>query len=85
VRDTGPGVAPELRTQIFERFARGDHDDEGFGLGLSIVAAIAAAHGGRVEVTHTPGGGATFTVTLPLTAATAPTTAEAGGAAWPAS
>ena len=50
VRDTGPGVAPEHREQIFERFGRSavPDDDEGFGLGLSIVRAIARAHGGTV-------------------------------------
>lgn len=52
VRDTGPGVPPEDRTLVFERFGRSSvpPEDEGFGLGLSIVAAIAHAHGGRVEV-----------------------------------
>jgi signal transduction histidine kinase len=87
VADSGEGVPEGDREHVFSRFGRSvvRPGDEGFGLGLSIVAAIAAAHGGRVEVTDTPGGGATFTVTLPLTAATAPTTAEAGGTAWPAS
>lgn len=48
VRDTGPGLAPEDRTRVFDRFARADdRDHEGFGLGLSIVGAIAEAHGGR--------------------------------------
>ena len=64
VRDTGPGVAPELRTQIFERFTRGDHSDEGFGLGLSIVRAIAEAHGGDVVLDDTTTG-ATFRLRLP--------------------
>ena len=48
VRDTGPGLAPEDRSRVFARFARADdRDHEGFGLGLSIVGAIAEAHGGR--------------------------------------
>lgn len=64
VRDTGPGVAPELRTQIFERFTRADHSDEGFGLGLSIVRAIAEAHGGDVVLDDTTTG-ATFRLCLP--------------------
>lgn len=64
VRDTGPGVAPELRTQIFERFTRGDDNDEGFGLGLSIVRAIAEAHGGDVVLDDTAVG-ATFRLRLP--------------------
>ncbi|MEV7396810.1 ATP-binding protein [Aeromicrobium sp. NPDC092404] len=64
VRDTGPGVAPELRTEIFERFSRGENDDEGFGLGLSIVRAIAEAHGGDVVLDDTAVG-ATFRLRLP--------------------
>ena len=52
VRDTGPGVPDEDKDAIFHRFARGQDaaPDEGVGLGLSIVTAIAAAHGGRVHV-----------------------------------
>lgn len=52
VRDTGDGVAPEDRDRIFERFGRGQArpPDEGFGLGLSIVRAIAEAHRGSVEL-----------------------------------
>jgi two-component system OmpR family sensor kinase len=65
VRDTGPGVDPELRDQVFDRFARGESDDEGFGLGLSIVSAIAAAHGGEVVIDDTEVG-ATFRIRLPL-------------------
>lgn len=68
VRDTGSGVASEDRQRIFTRFARGRsaHTTEGAGLGLSIVSAIAEAHGGRVEVDDTPGGGATFTLIIPV-------------------
>src|SRR5689334_11870185 len=64
VRDSGPGVDPALRTKVFERFARGDRDDEGFGLGLSIVAAIAEAHDGEVVIDDTEVG-ATFRLRLP--------------------
>ena len=47
VEDDGPGVPPELRERIFERFVRGEGDRGGsFGLGLSIVRAVADAHGG---------------------------------------
>lgn len=56
VRDTGPGVDPDVRAKLFERFARAERDDEGFGLGLSIVNAIAAAHGGVAELDDTPVG-----------------------------
>lgn len=68
VADSGPGVSQEDRTRIFERFARGSvggHRSDGAGLGLSIVQAIAVAHGGHVELDSTPGHGATFTVVIP--------------------
>ena len=69
VRDRGPGVAPEDAERIFERFGRGSagRGVEGSGLGLPIVAAIAAAHGGSVQVGPTRGPGATFVLDLPLT------------------
>jgi signal transduction histidine kinase len=69
VRDTGPGVDPEHREQVFERFARSavpDDDDEGFGLGLSIVRAIARAHGGTVALEDERPHGARFVITLPI-------------------
>jgi two-component system, OmpR family, sensor kinase len=71
VRDTGPGLSDELKSRVFERFYRADSartraSGGGSGLGLSIVAALVAAHHGTVKVTDTPGGGATFTVNLPL-------------------
>lgn len=68
VRDTGPGVHPRDADRIFDRFeraARGPRGD-GSGLGLSIVRAVATAHGGRVDLDSRPGSGATFTLTLPL-------------------
>jgi len=48
VEDDGPGVPPELRERIFERFVRVDDDERGSGLGLAICRAIARAHGGDV-------------------------------------
>jgi len=71
VRDTGEGIALEDQRRIFERFVRatGDRSIEGYGLGLSIVEAIAEAHAGRVELVSQPGQGATFTIILPLTQA----------------
>jgi len=48
VEDDGPGVPPELRERIFERFVRADDDERGSGLGLAICRAIARAHGGDV-------------------------------------
>jgi signal transduction histidine kinase len=65
VMDEGPGVPPELRTRIFERFVRGEETTApGSGLGLSIVAAIVAAHGGTVTL-EPSGHGAWFRVRLP--------------------
>jgi two-component system, OmpR family, sensor kinase len=72
VADDGPGIAEADRAQIFERFYRADSSrtraSGGSGLGLSIVSGLVRAHGGTVEVTETPGGGATFRVRLPLLA-----------------
>lgn len=70
VTDDGPGVPPDLRDRIFERFARADPArgrSGGAGLGLPISREIATAHGGRLELTHTGPGGSTFTLTLPAT------------------
>jgi two-component system, OmpR family, sensor kinase len=69
VRDEGPGIAPEDQERIFSRFSRGAgarRSSDGAGLGLSIVKAIAEAHGGRLHVSSTPGAGATFTLTIPV-------------------
>ncbi|WP_244929064.1 ATP-binding protein [Nocardioides sp. W7] len=81
VRDTGPGVPVVDRTKIFERFGRSSvsEDDEGFGLGLSIVAAIVAAHDGTVSVEDADPPGALFVVVLPAR----PTNPEE--TTWPAS
>jgi two-component system, OmpR family, sensor kinase len=67
VRDTGPGIEPEQRERIFDRFARGPDEprgDGGSGLGLAIVRAIAEAHRGRIELDSSPIG-STFTLVLP--------------------
>lgn len=69
VRDTGTGIAQSDRDRIFERFARASNSrrrSEGSGLGLSIVKAIAEAHGGKVELISEFGIGSTFTLVLPL-------------------
>src|SRR5579871_1676878 len=60
VLDSGPGVAPDLRERIFERFWRGETSREGAGLGLSIVRRIMRALEGDVSVTNAPEGGARF-------------------------
>jgi signal transduction histidine kinase len=69
VSDRGPGVAAEDQPHIFEPFYRGRAaiaaQIHGTGLGLSLVKQIVDAHGGRVELQTTPGGGATFSLHLP--------------------
>jgi two-component system OmpR family sensor kinase len=76
VADQGPGLTPEHAARVFERFFRADPSraraSGGSGLGLSIVAAVAEAHGGAAEVDSAPGAGATFRIALPLAAAGAP-------------
>jgi two-component system OmpR family sensor kinase len=75
VDDTGPGLAPEDASRVFERFYRTDGSRSrrsgGTGLGLAIVAAIVEAHGGEVELRTAPGAGARFTVSIPLAPAPA--------------
>jgi two-component system OmpR family sensor kinase len=70
VVDQGPGMPPDVAARVFERFYREDkarsRDHGGAGLGLAIVAAITAAHAGRVEVRTAPGEGAAFRLLLPL-------------------
>jgi two-component system, OmpR family, sensor kinase len=81
VEDDGPGIPDELRPRLFERFVRGRGDSGGgSGLGLSIVRAVAVAHGGSVAVEHAPSGGARFVVRLPRAPAHAPEPARAAGA-----
>ncbi|MFI5958031.1 ATP-binding protein [Cryptosporangium sp. NPDC051539] len=70
VADQGPGLAPDQADRVFERFYRTDpargRGQGGSGLGLSIVAALVAAHGGTVRIETAPGEGATFRVRVPL-------------------
>ena len=68
VTDAGPGIAAEHQGLIFEKFGRatGREAKPGTGLGLFISRAFAEAHGGSLEVESSPGRGATFTLTLPL-------------------
>jgi two-component system sensor histidine kinase HydH len=74
VEDTGPGVPVEIRTRIFEPFFT--TKAQGSGLGLSIVHAIVAQHGGTLEVGDAPGGGARFVLRLPKAAPAPPRPAE---------
>jgi two-component system, OmpR family, sensor kinase len=73
VADSGPGFPAEFLPQAFERFSRPvavrAGDDRGAGLGLAIVNAIAAAHGGRATARNRPDGGAVVTLELPGTVA----------------
>jgi len=70
VADSGPGIEPAVAERVFERFWRQDSSrtraSGGAGLGLSVVAAIAAAHGGTASLRSEPGRGACFVVELPL-------------------
>jgi two-component system, OmpR family, sensor kinase len=70
VADSGPGLTPEQAVHVFERFYRADQartrKSGGAGLGLAIVSALVAAHGGTVWVESPPGGGATFRIAIPL-------------------
>lgn len=69
VRDTGPGIDSSARQGLFNRYTRGATSrgsrPDGMGIGLSIVDAIARAHGGHARATSEPGAGATFMITLP--------------------
>lgn len=69
VSDTGPGIAPDEQSKIFDRFVRADsartRATGGAGLGLAIAKWITEAHGGRISVDSEPGHGAKFTVRLP--------------------
>jgi two-component system NtrC family sensor kinase len=67
VEDSGPGIAPEALDRIWEPFYT-TKSGEGTGIGLSIARSVAGEHGGTIDVTAPPGGGARFTVRLPACA-----------------
>ena len=68
VEDSGPGIPPERRVAVLERFARpGAADSQGSGLGLAIVRAVAEAHGGSVTVGDSKYGGCRVALRLPVT------------------
>ena len=76
VIDSGPGVAPELRTRIFDRYGRGESVGPGgaiagAGLGLSISKWAVEAHGGHLTLEPSAGAGSTFRITLPRAVAPA--------------
>jgi two-component system, OmpR family, sensor kinase len=64
VRDAGPGIAPEMVSRLFTRFAR-SAGSQGLGLGLYLVRGIAEAHAGTLTVESAPGKGASFCLALP--------------------
>jgi signal transduction histidine kinase len=69
VDDAGPGIPPERRSAVFDRFVRSsDPSVPGTGLGLALVREHVRLHGGTVEVLDAPGGGARFAVTIPRAA-----------------
>jgi signal transduction histidine kinase len=71
-QDDGPGIPAEVLPNIFDPFYTTKRPGRGTGLGLSICKAILREHGGEIEASSGPGGGAVFRVTLPAQAAQAP-------------
>jgi len=71
-QDDGPGISPEILPNIFDPFYTTKRPGRGTGLGLSISKAILREHNGNVEATSGPGGGAVFTVTLPVATGSPP-------------
>jgi len=78
-QDDGPGIPADILPNIFDPFYTTKRPGRGTGLGLSICKAILREHRGNVEVACGPGGGAVFTVTLPLAEAGAATVSAASG------
>jgi PAS domain S-box-containing protein len=66
-QDDGPGIAPDILPNIFDPFYTTKRPGRGTGLGLSICKAVLKEHNGNIEASSAPGGGAVFTVTLPIT------------------
>lgn len=71
VRDTGPGIAPEVLPHVFNRFVKGSGSG-GAGLGLAIARSLVEAHGGRISAESEPGRGTSVRFVLPGTVARAP-------------
>ncbi|QEX18773.1 hypothetical protein FRZ44_40840 [Hypericibacter terrae] len=77
VADNGPGIEPEIRSRIFDPFFTTKPAGQGTGIGLSLCMTIVGTHRGSITPSETPGGGATFTVELPLAGLPAPRPAPA--------
>jgi two-component system sensor histidine kinase KdpD len=81
VADAGPGIPPEALPHLFEKFFRvagPERRAQGTGLGLAICKGIVEAHGGRIWAENAPGGGALFTIALPLQPQGAPPLPDLG-------
>jgi PAS domain S-box-containing protein len=65
-QDDGPGIPPEILPNIFDPFYTTKRPGRGTGLGLSICKSVVKEHNGTVEAANAPGGGAVFTITLPV-------------------
>jgi signal transduction histidine kinase len=74
-QDDGPGIPSEILPSIFDPFYTTKRPGRGTGLGLSICKSVITEHKGTLEAENAPGGGAVFTVTLPIAAAASATTA----------
>jgi PAS domain S-box-containing protein len=68
--DTGPGIPADIKTRVFEPFFTTKGPSGGTGVGLSLCLNIIETHGGHLQLEDTPGGGATFLITLPSVTAT---------------
>ena len=79
IADTGPGVPPEIRPRVFEPFFTTKGSKGGTGVGLALCLNIVAAHDGQLILSETPGGGATFTITFPITDIVAISAAQGDG------
>jgi two-component system sensor histidine kinase GlrK len=83
VADSGPGIPPEERRQVFDAFytgkAPGGHV-KGTGIGLSVVMEFVSAHGGQIEIIDSEWQGAHFRIRMPLRSSSTPPVAQAGQA-----
>ena len=68
VRDTGPGIPPELLPQLFDPFFTTKPPGEGTGLGLAICHSLVTSFGGTISAANAPDGGAEFRIELPIAA-----------------
>jgi signal transduction histidine kinase len=66
VSDSGPGISPELKSRLFQKFVTGHQTESGSGLGLAFCKLAVEAHGGQIWVESEPGQGSTFNITLPV-------------------